>query len=76
MGKLDVEAFMRVNLPAIESDFPFHDWSFILMRLIMRSQDSIRFTLPPIGRPRYVKGSFITLHKREFNTDCNHPSSK
>lgn len=69
-----MEALIRVSLPAIEySSFPWYEFFFNVFDY--RISNSILFTLPPMGRPRYVNESFPTLHNKSFVADCNQPSS-
>lgn len=74
-GRLDRDALMRVSRPPSDSNFPFHSASFFLILEMMGSQELILEVLPPIGRPKYVKGRVPILHRSLFAALLSHTSS-
>jgi len=53
-------------LPAIDKNFPFQELSLALILLMTGSQNEALPGLPPISRPKYLKGICIVLQFKVF----------
>lgn len=75
MGRLEMDAFMRVSLPVKDKRLPFQFANFFSIHFIIGSQEDNLATLAPIGRPKYLIGNHPTLRKRIFAVERSHTSS-